>query len=307
VTFARGPRLAGSAALVGALLWPRLADAQACCAGTSAITPGRLDLHERALVGAQLRAAWLLGSYDTAGAFRDPAGSAELDLEQDVFGSLRLLDRGQAGVLLPVLESWRRSPTTGAEFGGGVGDVNFNLRYDLTWGREFQYLPGIAALVGVTLPSGRPPESARQPLASDATGIGTTQMSAGLALERPLGDFLLNVTGLAAKRASRHVQGLTSELGTQFTCLLAVGYTVFDHTSAAAVLTYAFEGNARVNGTTVPGSARRQLRVAFALSRSFSDTLRLQGSLFMDPPVSGLGQGQSATVGTSFSVVRSFL
>ena len=67
----RLPRSTFPSALALAIAWiscPRAAQAQACCAGASVITPARLELHEKALVGVQLRAAAVIGSYDTGGA-----------------------------------------------------------------------------------------------------------------------------------------------------------------------------------------------------------------------------------------------
>src|SRR5450432_2748218 len=46
---------------------PSRARAQACCAGGSAVTPGRLQLHEDALVGLQVKAATVFGSYEQGG------------------------------------------------------------------------------------------------------------------------------------------------------------------------------------------------------------------------------------------------
>src|SRR5580704_2399535 len=46
---------------------PARAFAQACCAGGSVITPGRLAMHEDALVGLQEKAGNVLGSYSQAG------------------------------------------------------------------------------------------------------------------------------------------------------------------------------------------------------------------------------------------------
>src|ERR1700722_7748255 len=72
---ARGLALVVVVGLVGL---PTQAHAQACCAGGSAITPGRLQLHEDALVGAELKAASVVGSYDASGRYMAaPAGTLE--------------------------------------------------------------------------------------------------------------------------------------------------------------------------------------------------------------------------------------
>src|ERR1035438_6130507 len=85
-----------SVAMLLVLATPSLARAQACCAGGSAITPGRLEAHETALVGVELRAASVLGSYDSGGHYAgSPSGDTEFDLEQDIFGAVRVLGGGR--------------------------------------------------------------------------------------------------------------------------------------------------------------------------------------------------------------------
>jgi hypothetical protein len=290
------------------LLLPRIALGQACCAGASAITPGRLALHEQGLLGGQLRAAWMLGSFNRAARFAgSPPGTSEWDFEQDLFGSLRFARRAQLSLLVPVLESRRRTPSTGAEFGAGLGDLNLSARYDFTWAREYRALPGIAALLGVTFPTGRPPESAHLALGSDATGLGAVQLSAGLALERTFGDWLVDVSGLVAKRLNRRSNGVDSELGTQFTGIVAVGYSFPGELAAALVGTYSFEGNASVAGSEVADTAKRQLRLAGAIGATLTDTVRMQGSLFVDPPLAGVGRNSIASSGLTLTLIRSFL
>lgn len=301
-------RKAGAWFALMLMLAPRNARAQACCAGASAITPGRLGLHEDALVGTQARFAAGYGSYDSAATFHEaPSGTTQRDFEQDWFAAVRVLPRGQLSLLVPFVMSWRRAPTTGAEFGAGLGDVNLSARYDFTWAREVSYLPGIAALAGVTVPTGRPPESAHEPLGSDATGVGAVQLHLGLALERSFDAWLVSVTGLAAKRLPRHVEGVESDLGTQFTVLGAVAYVFPLEASLALVASFTAEGNADVDGATVPGTSRRQLQVAFAGSLPLDDRWRLQGATFLNPPVSGLGKNQPATAGVALTVVWAFL
>ncbi len=303
-----GARL--SALLVSLALFTSssLAHGQACCAGASAITPARLELHERALLGTQLRFAHALGTFNSRGDFRStPAGASEQDFEQDLFGSIRWLERGQVSLLVPLLVSRRRSATTGAELGGGWGDLNVGLRYDLVRNRERSYLPGIGLLAGATFPTGRAPEAAKQPLASDATGIGATQLTLGLALERAFGRVLLNVTGLVSQRLSRTVSGVESELAAQLTAVLGASYSFSNGAAAALVLTYNHEGDATVDGRTSPSSGRRQLRTSLGVSAALTDSWRLQGNVFIDPPLSGLGRNQPATLGATAGAIWSFL
>ena len=170
-----GPILGLLLACVPARAW-----AQACCAGGSAVTPGRLEVHEDALVGVQLKASSMIGSYDTGGAFAVPgAGEAEQDFEEDLIGAVRVLRRGQVALLVPFAETRRADSLDGGQIGGGVGDINVSARYDFVVAGESRSVPGIALLGGITFPTGKPTEQATPPLQVDATGIGAYQANAG--------------------------------------------------------------------------------------------------------------------------------
>ncbi len=299
--------LIGGAVVLGALTAAGTVRAQACCAGAAAITPGRLILHERALAGVEVRGSVLTGSHAADGTFRaPPSGTSEWDFEQDLFASLALTDRAQASVLAPFLESARRSPTTGSEFGGGLGDVNASVRYDFVWSHEYRYLPGLALLAGVTLPSGRPPESAKKPLGSDATGLGAVQANLGVAAERSFGAWFADIALLGAKRFDRTARGVRSGLATQFTGIAAGGYA-WTQTSAALAVTYAAEGDASLDGARVPSSAKRELRLTGSVTTSLSDTVRLRGGAFFDAPLDGVAQNEPDALGLSATFVKSFL
>src|SRR4051812_20388845 len=128
---------------------PQQARAQACCAGVGAATPGRLALHEDALLGLRMRAATVFGSFDASGEYRAaPPGSSEWDLEQDLVGALRVLPRGQVAALVPLVETYRATRGE-SQFGGGVGDVNLSARYDFVVAGESRWMPGVAAHAGV--------------------------------------------------------------------------------------------------------------------------------------------------------------
>lgn len=293
--------------VLGLFVAEREARAQSCCAGSGALTPGRLALHEKALIGAQLRADHAFGSFDGRGHYAtNPTGANEQDFEEDVFGAIRFLEDGQAALLVPLVETRRQARGAGSEFGGGIGDVNASARWDFVAAGEHKILPGIGVLAGVTFPTGRPPESAGTPLATGATGIGAWQANVGLAVEQLFGNWLVNVSGIVAKRTPREVQGVRSTLGTQVTALAALAYAFDGDAALAGVVSYTFEGDATVSGTSVPDSGRRQLRVSGAGSYPLSDRLRLQGSLFFDPPIVHVDQNQITTFGLTFAALFSW-
>lgn len=263
-------------------------------------------MHEDALVGGQLRAANVLGSWDEDGRYRSaPGGTSELDFEQDLFGSIRFVKRAQAALFVPLVET-RRGANRTFEAGGGLGDVNLSARYDFLEAGQSRVVPGTALLAGITLPTGVSPDAATKPLATDATGSGAFQGNLGLALEQSYGHWLLNATLLAAKRATRSSQGVDSTLGTRVTVLAAGGY-VFDNDAALALLaSYAAEGDARVNGAVSPRSSRRTTTVSLSGVWPLGDHLRLTGSIFLNPPILQLGTNEPASTGLTFGVVGSW-
>jgi hypothetical protein len=295
--------LAGFALL--AIAFPSRVWAQACCAGAGAVTPGRLAIHEDALVGLQLRVANAFGSFSSNAAYLGaPARTTEWELEQNLFGALRLVPRGQLALLVPVIQTYRRTPGQ-SSFGGGVGDVNLSGRYDFTLAGEARYIPGIAVLAGVTFPTGQSIETSEDPLGTDATGVGTYQGNLGLALEQTEGPWLFGVTGLVAKRASRTVGPVTTSLAAQWTLLAATAYTFPNDAALALLLSYTVEGSPVVDGETRASTRRTPLFGAAGIY-PFSDTWRLQGGLFFTPPISQLGRNTPALMEMVLSLLRSW-
>jgi hypothetical protein len=290
--------------VASASVTPSTAWAQACCAGGSAVTPARLEPHEAALVGVQLHAGDVLGSYEADGRYvSNPPGATEFDFEEDLFGAVRVLRRGQVALLVPFVETQRQTQVDGGHVGGGVGDINASLRYDFILSGEYRYVPGVALLGGVTLPTGRAPESATAPLAVDATGIGAWQANVALALEEVYGSWLVNATGIAAKRTARFGQ----TLGTQFTLLVAGAYT-FDNGAAIALsASYAVEGDATASGgTPVPDSSKRLTTLNLSLLWPLGDWWRLSGGIYVEPPLSGVGSNQPSASGLTLTIIRSW-
>jgi hypothetical protein len=275
------------------------------------VTPARLGLHEDALVGMQAKAGDVLGTYDPSGHYlAQLPGDSEVDLEEDLFAAMRLLGRGQVALLVPLVETRRTTPTEN-QLGGGVGDINASVRYDFVQTGESRYLPGIALLAGVTVPTGKPPESATPPLEADATGIGAFQFSGALAVERTFGPWLVNATGILAARTAHDGETLAP----QVTVLLAGAY-VFPNDSALALsASYAVEGNASCSSASgpcptgssaVPESAKSSTTVTLSLVWPLTDAWRVHGGVYLTPPVDSLSTNQPSLVGLTFTVVRSW-
>ncbi len=303
--------------LAAALTFAQRASAQACCAGAGALTPGRLAMHEDALVGAQLRAATTLGTFDDGAHYApvaagDPSNPyRENDFEEDVFGAVRVLHDGQIALLVPFVQTYRHAGDL-TEFGGGIGDVNLSARYDFLLAGQSRYVPGIALLAGVTAPTGTPPDAqnASKPLGTNATGVGAWQGNVGLALEQTYGPWLLNATELFAWRAPRtaNIAGVSESetLAPQLVTLVGAAYTFKNDASMALFGSYTLEGTATLNGAPAPDSARRALLLSASGVYPLTDHLRVRLSPFFNPPISGLGQNQTATVGVTLGILWGF-
>jgi hypothetical protein len=258
---------------------------------------------ENELVGVQLKLGGVIGQYTTSGqAVANTPGQGEIDLEQDVFGAVRVLERGQFAVLVPVVETWRHAATVGGAFGGGIGDLNLSARYDFLGAGESTWIPGIALLAGVTFPTGRPADEASPPLAVDATGIGTYQINVALALEQTFGPWLVNATAMAANRTERGGE----TLATQFTLLAALAYTFPNASALALSASYIFEGDA-TPATQFPNAAKRETTFALSTLWPLSGTWRLIGSTFLNPPLDSFGANQTVDAGLSAGVIRSWM
>lgn len=295
----------GLAIAVALLSSASRATAQSCCAGSGAVTPGRLAVHEDAIVGLSARAAHVFGSFDSDGHYSTaPAGSSEQNFEQDAIGALRMpvVDRAQMALLVPLVEN-RRTARRIPEFGGGIGDINLSARYDFLYAGQHRVVPGIGALIGVTFPTGRAPEDATQPLATDATGVGAFQGNAGVAVEQLFGAWLVTAYGLVAKRASRTVQGIRTTLGTQWTALVAVAYSLPDDYAVAISASYTGEGNAEVNGTELGSTSRRVPVLGVSAVVPVTDHFRFQGGLSGNPPIATVGKNQPAQLALTVTAV----
>ena len=261
-------------------------------------------MHEDALVALQAKAAHVFGQFDGYGHYSTPrSGDSEQDFEQDVIGALRLpgvASRAQLALLVPLVET-RRSVRGLNESGGGLGDVNFSARYDFLYAGQNRYVPGIAVLAGLTFPTGRPVEDAGRPLATAATGIGAYQGNVGLSAEQLFGSFLVSAYGIVAKRTARTVNGLSTTLGTQWTALVAVAYSLPKDCAVAVSASYTGEGNAEVGGVESSRSSRRIPILGVSGVVPLSDHFRFQGGFSGNPPIVDVGKNQTATLGFSIT------
>jgi hypothetical protein len=267
------------------------------------LTPGRLQIHENALVGLVARGTAITGSFDAGGGFVSPRGAVEGDFEQDLIATLRVLGDGQITALVPIVETYRRESGI-SDGGGGFGDLQVSARWDPTYAGASQRIPGIAVLASVILPTGVPLEHATHPLSADSTGTGAVQGALGLSLEQTFGKVLVNLTGSGTVHSARTAQGVHSLLGPSFYALGAVGYSFDAGPVAALTASYTGSLDTRIDGADVPSTARTQLRFGLSGGYSINDAWRVQAGVFGDPPLRHFGQNQPAGVGGSAAIFR---
>lgn len=299
---------AAAAAGLGALLLlaaPSTARAQACCAGASALGTGRLAPHEDAVAGVSLRALYFHGSMRRDGTYAGaPSGTSEGSFEQSVLGTYRVLRHGQLTAVVPFVETYRSVPGR-SDFGGGLGDVQLAARYDFVEPGASATWPGVALSWSLTLPTGVAPESAKSPLAADATGTGTVGAAGQLILERAFGDVFVQAAGGAEWRSPREVAGLRTQRGPAFSAFGAVGYSFDGALVGALTLTYRAELDARLQGGPVPDSGRELLRAGASAGYSLSDDWRIQASILCDVPAAPFSRNEPVGAGVSFTLLRS--
>jgi hypothetical protein len=286
---------------LGILLLSVRAHAQACCAGANAVTPARLEPHENWLVGTQWHTAVLFGSFD-ANSHYSAASRSEGDFEQDLFGAVRVLPRAQLALLVPFVETLRTAPPIVAtapgivDFGGGIGDVNVSGRYDFVLAGESKTIPGIAALAGLTFPTGTPSDQAKDKLASQTTGVGAYQYNFALSVEQTFGPWLAGGSFIFAARSPRTVDTVHEQLAPQLFGLVYGSYVFDTGASLALVGSYQAEGDATINGAQSLDSARRFATVSAAGLWPFNDWLRGVVTLSSTLPFAGQNDPALATL-----------
>lgn len=294
-----------AAVLCWVLAAAKPAYAQGCCASGASLTPVRLDLHERALFGAQLGANVQYGSFDDASRYRGaPDGTSDVEFRQTAFGTFAPWSRLQLSALVPFLETRRVAPGAAPEWGGGLGDVSVLARIEPITLREYPGVPAIAVLGSLVTPTGTAPEQASQLLGSDATGAGVWRVGGGLAVEQAYSAFLLNVTAMLSNALPRTTGETRFVYAPRWDVALGVGYAVSHYWHVAGVLNYEHEAAPKVNGAT--GQPRRRLDTAVLLTHLLDDGLRVQAGVTFNPPLPEVGRNEQARVGVTGSLVRSW-
>jgi hypothetical protein len=286
---------------------PGAAHAQACCVGTGLVTPARLRTFESQAVGVQMRARSVMGSFAGSGSYAASAtGNRDLGFEEDLFAALRLGSHFQVGLLAPFLQTARQEGGLSG-FGGGLGDVAANARYDIVNAGERGLWPGVAIIAGLSFPTGQPPDemNSGDPLSTSGTGTGSFEGNAGAAIEEIIGTSFVSLAGWASKRSARSAMGVEQTFAPRLSALLTGGHT-FGHDITVGVFVSALRQGDTRDAMTGPiaNSGVSLVTAGAALALPFWQWWRLQTTLFSDLPIAGWGRNQTAAVGGTVAVIR---
>jgi hypothetical protein len=269
-------------------------------------TPARLKLYEAYAVGLQTRIRSVLGSFDEHGGYApSPAGAREMDTEEDLFAAARVGLHLQVALQVPFVQT-ARSAGGLSGWGGGVGDVAANVRWDILLAGDRPGWPGIALIAGLVAPTGRSPDQATDPLVTTATGAGSWQGNLGLSVEPVIGRVFVAATGWIGLRSP--TTGLVRQsFAPIFTALLAGGYAFQGRTTVGAFLQGVRHGDAHDDRGPVASSAEGLLTAGVAAVFQLGDSWRLQGTAASDLPISHLGLRQTTGVSLTAALARLWL
>lgn len=246
---------------------------------------------------------FVTGSFDADRRFISPKGAVEVGLQQDVAGALRLGPHLQLWFSMPFVETYRKV-TSLSEIGGGLGDLRLGSRFEFTQSSE--KLPGLALSTSIVVPSGVAPESAKKPLATDATGTGALALSAAFSVEKTLGGFVMSATGTVTWRETRYLPSLREQRGVEIGAFGAAGWSFASGVVLMGTLAYNAELSASLNGARVPGTGRAATRLGLSGGYAITADWRVWGSFAGDLPIRWLGQGQPVNVGLQLAILRTF-
>jgi hypothetical protein len=264
----------------------------------------RLQRHEALGLGVRTGGRGVFGAFAADGAFARTS-DGDLETEQAPFFAVRFLERAQVAVVVPFVQTRRTVPGLSG-WGGGLGDARVSAHVELTRAGARAYVPGIALLLGASIPTGTAPDEARDALAADATGTGAFEGSAGVEVEQRFERTFVTFAGSFAQRAPRVALGVREGFGPELSALVSGGAVFAGERVLGIFLSGSRAGPARETdtGAEIPGSARGVVTMGLGGQSPVADLWRIAGTASVDGPLDGLGRNQSAGVGLSVSVVR---
>ncbi len=168
------------------LLWllPATAQSAACCTSATLSGVGRLKAWEESAVGVATSWAHSIGNWNARGEWNSFGDTYRESLWRSNFwGIARVRDDLEFSFALPWVRTSRAIPQQSAT-GNGLGHSQVGLRYEALAIGQYRGIPGLAILMGVTIPTGnRPDEATSNPLRASTTARGEWATSIAISME----------------------------------------------------------------------------------------------------------------------------
>lgn len=295
-------------------LWATAASAQSCCAASQSSGPVRLSMGQVGAVGVDASGGMYTGVFaDTAYRRLDDRGQ---EYRQTLFGTWRLADVWQVSATVPLVQNYR-SAGDYSEWGGGLGDLGAQARYEvITTGASASW-PGIGIVGSVTAPTGRAPmdsmERGSHPLQSDVTGAESWRFAAVVQVEwtGPRSFLAVEVgpyQGLPyTNRSDQSVlpgTGGSARLSTGRTFAAPLTWDGVVYTAVGA--NFDINASRRVDGVAMDRTAERMTGLSIQVAGFVTETIHLTLGGTWDLPFDGLGQNRMAGPGIGLAVRKVF-
>jgi len=184
---------------------PGVADASACCIGSTSSQAGRLGRCEALAVGVGLSTEGVVGSWTSRGDFSLVRNHRDITHRLIGLFALRPTRKLQFGLSIPlVLQA--RSIDALTEVGGGPGDLNMWVRFE-PFEDTLKILPVPSFSLLITAPTGIPLDKAKGSLGTGATGTGHWAFGGAVAFEQTIVRGGLEFGAEARASTPRRVDG----------------------------------------------------------------------------------------------------
>ncbi|QQR90355.1 MAG: hypothetical protein IPJ88_00970 [Myxococcales bacterium] len=265
---------------------------------------GRLLIWEEFAVGINTSVAVSLGYWDAEGQWRRYGNSySEQEWRTELWGLFALHRRLSSYLQIPFVVGHRESPQLEG-LGVGAGDIQAGVRYELLEVGEYDELPAVALIAGVSAPVGTPVQSADESLGADTTGRGAWVLTLGTSLEKTVLPWFarLNIGASLPLPFKRDDLEVYQWFGPGVQCGAMGGVEVTQGVVVSLFARMSWEADYQLDGQTIANSARTDVSAGTTLSWRLSPHWTLQSSVSTGFFVDGLGDNQPGRVVTNLGM-----
>ncbi|WP_437737299.1 hypothetical protein [Sorangium sp. So ce1335] len=292
--------IACAAVLLSLTASPTVARASACC-GTGHGSAQWLAPSERAAASFSLRLTEQIGAWSVGRDFAPSGeGAYRRELRAEAGWTVRIRERVQLGVAVPLIAAWGGSPGGASSSGGGPGDISVVGRVTVVEEHLLPWLPAAAFTLAASIPTGTLQDPAVDPLGVDTTGLGVAEIRPGMLFEKSWGSFQALLAGSVGIRTNYRLStGERIAPAERVQILAAAGPVWSSGASLAAGALYEREGAPRVGRHLIDGMARERTALLAVLAYDMSPRWTAVGNVQADLPISGIGRNEGAFVALS--------